>query len=238
MVKLKISELNIYPIKSSAQVSLDFSLIDRFGLQDDRRWMIVDQENRALTQRNQPLMAKIKATVSRHESSTSLTLQLDDKTHNIPISEFTKNPHLKKVSVWSDTCDGLMAPEEISHHLSKFLDTNCTLVYMPDDYQRFVDKKYASAGETVSFADGFPLLLTTEESLQQFNEWLGETITMTRFRPNIVLSGAAPFAEDQWKRIRVGEIEFEVAKPCSRCMVPSLDPETLEKNPRVLEILE
>ena len=237
MNNLRVSELNIYPIKSCAQVSLKFSHIDRFGLKDDRRWMIVDQKNGALTQRNQPLMAKIKATVEREKSSDALSLQIDGKSFNIPIAQFTGNPRIKQVTLWNDICDGLVAPDEINKQLSQYLGTKCSLVFMADDFQRFVEKDFAQAGETVSFADGYPILLTTEASLQQFCQWLGEPIAMSRFRPNLVLSGALPFAEDQWKTIRVGGVEFDVVKPCSRCMVPSIDPETLEQNPLVLKTL-
>jgi len=108
---------------------------------------------------------------------------------------------------------------------------------MAENFKRFVDRDFAKQGETVSFADGYPLLLTTDASLQQFNHWLGEPIGMNRFRPNLVLSGSLPFAEDEWKTIRIGNIEFDVAKPCARCMVPSIDPETLEQNPQVLKTL-
>ncbi len=237
MKALRVSVLNIYPIKSCAQVSLEVSPLDRFGLKYDRRWMIVDEQNVALTQRNIPLMATIKATVASMENGFNLTLLFGDQAHHIGLRDFSHHSLVERVSVWNDTCDGLPAPQKINHQLSEFLGTHCKLVYMPEDSQRFVNKKYATAGETVSYADGYPLLLTTEESLNQFNQWLGESITMNRFRPNLVISGSPPFAEDKWKSIRVGEIEIAVAKPCARCMIPSLDPESLEENPKVLTTL-
>ena len=234
---LRVSELNIYPIKSCAQVSLKNSIIDRFGLKGDRRWMIVDQKNGAITQRSHPLMAKITATAEHKEDGDILTLGLDGKSFQISCDQFTKHTDSNQVTLWDDVCDSLVAPQEINHQLSQFLNTSCSLVFMADDCQRLVDPDFAGNAETVSFADGFPILLTTEASLHQFNQWLGETIGMNRFRPNLVLTGSLPFAEDEWKTIRIGEIEFDVAKPCARCVVPSIDPQTLEHNPKVLKTL-
>jgi uncharacterized protein YcbX len=102
---------------------------------------------------------------------------------------------------------------------------------MPDECERQVDETYARPGDITSFSDGFPLLLISEASLQDLNSRLELPVPMRRFRPNLVISGCTPYAEDEWQRIRIGEIEFEVAKPCSRCIIPTIDTETAQRNP-------
>jgi hypothetical protein len=108
---------------------------------------------------------------------------------------------------------------------------------MPEDSVRPVDPDYARSGDQVGFADGFPLLLITEASLQAFNTELGMAIGSGRFRPNIVVAGNAPYAEDEWRHLRIGSIEFDVVKPCSRCVIPSLDPLTAQRQPIVSKTL-
>ena len=101
-----------------------------------------------------------------------------------------------------------------------------------------VDENYAKRPQTVSFADGFPLLLTTQASLADFNSHLTGSIEMVRFRPNLVVEGSLPWEEDGWRRIRVGETEFDVVKPCSRCAIPTINPITAQKEPEVFAMLK
>ena len=117
--------------------------------------------------------------------------------------------------------------------LSDRLGSACRLFYMPEDSVRLVDGLYAHNGETVSFADGFPILLISRASLDDLNGRLPSPVPMNRFRPNLVISGCAPFAEDDWKRIRIGDMVFDVAKPCSRCAIPSIVQETGERDPHI-----
>ena len=111
------------------------------------------------------------------------------------------------------------------------------MYFLPEDSVRPVDPAYAQAGDRVGFADGFPLLLTTQASLDAFNRELPSAIGMERFRPNIVVAGSEPYAEDGWRRLRIGEIEFDVVKPCSRCVIPSIDPQTAQKQAVVVQTL-
>ena len=101
-----------------------------------------------------------------------------------------------------------------------------------------MDPNYAKRDETVSFADGFPLLLTSQASLDFLNSKMSIAITQSRFRPNLVVEEAQPWQEDNWKRIRVGAMEFEVVKPCSRCVIPTIDPSSLKKQPEVFNTLK
>src|SRR5207244_2548695 len=108
----------------------------------------------------------------------------------------------------------------------EFLGLNCELVYFPDESTRQVDRNYAREGVQVGFADGFPLLLIAEASLEELNRRLAAPVTMKRFRPNLVVQGAPPFAEDTWRHISIGGLDFQVVKPCERCSIPNVDPET------------
>lgn len=239
MSLLHLTELNIYPIKSCGAVAREQIEIDRFGLKSDRRWMLVDERGVFVTQRKCPKMAHIKASIR----NGALQIQLGERTLLVEQKSLEAEKVLK-VTVWRDICEALPAPSAINQAISHYLGLGpCTLVYMPETVQRLVDKDYAKLGETVSFADGFPLLLTTTPSLQQFNRWLRKNgantgVSMQRFRPNLVLDGCEAFAEDHWSVIKIGEILFDVVKPCARCAIPTINPETLEKEPAVFKTLK
>jgi len=108
---------------------------------------------------------------------------------------------------------------------------------MPESTERKADPRYAQHNENVSFADGFPYLVISQASLDDLNSRLAEPIEMRRFRPNFVISGTEAFAEDQWKHIAIGDSRFEVVKPCARCVLTTIDPETAEKGPEPLKTL-
>jgi uncharacterized protein YcbX len=141
------------------------------------------------------------------------------------------------VVVWRDTVAACDAGDVAAHWLSDFLQAPCRLHYLPSDTVRAVNPAYGRSDDEVGFADGYPVLLITEASLQAFNTELPAPIGSERFRPNIVITGNVPYAEDQWRRLRIGAVEFEVAKPCARCVIPSLDPTTAERQPVVSKAL-
>lgn len=242
----QISELNRYPVKSMGAVTLQQARIDRFGIEKDRRWMLVDQHNQFLTQRKIARMSLL--SITEHQSSEGdwgISIQVN-KPSRLSSTEnalhFSKDQNFSNetlsVSVWGENCEGRVADDYINLWLSQVLEEPCRLVFMDDGYQRKVDTEYAKHDETVSFTDGFPLLLTTESSLAAFNTHLTSPIEMLRFRPNIVLRGNEAFAEDGWKRIKVGSMEFRVVKPCSRCAIPTINLGTAEKEPEVFKALK
>jgi uncharacterized protein YcbX len=143
-----------------------------------------------------------------------------------------------QVRVWNDHCTDLMAGVAYDQWFSAYLGVDCRLVYMPDSTQRLVDAQYAQQQEIVSFADGFPLLLISEASLQDLNSRLNEPVPMQRFRPNIVVSGCDAFAEDAWREIRIGEARLNVVKPCSRCVMTTVDTQTAERGEEPLKTLK
>lgn len=217
MSEYKISALNIHPVKSLGPVSLSEVEIDRFGLRFDRRFMLVDDAGRFITQRKYSALAKVSA------SFDGSTLNISGE--GIPeisfsISEFSKEAD---VCVWSDEVGALTVQDRRTQVISDYLGVNVALAYMPDSTFRQVDREFFAESQQVSFADGFPILLTNQASLDDLNSRLEVPVGMNRFRPNIVLEGDIPFQEDSWKRIAIGEIEFALVKPCSRCIMTCID---------------
>jgi uncharacterized protein YcbX len=205
--------------------------LTEIGPQWDRRWMVVDQHNRFITQREISLMCLIQANFF-HEELTLSAVGMESFTLSINASR-----NQLSVTVWEDEVVAEDCGNCVAQWLSDFLKIDCRLVYIPDTSQRLVDKKYASRNETVSFADGFPLLLISDASLADFNQHLSAPVNMDRFRPNIVVTGCEPYAEDHWQRLKIGLIEFSVVKPCSRCIIPSINPNTGDKLPDVASAL-
>ena len=221
MNAVELSELHLYPIKSCGGISATSAALDRFGLVGDRRWMLVDEQSVALTQRESAAMALIHTQIE----SGGLRISRAGESLVVATPERLSAAELK-VTVWGDKVQALDGGEEAAQWLSKQLGLECRIVFMPDDSQRPVDKSFAQAGETVSFADAYPLLLISQASLDDLNGRLENPVPMDRFRPNIVVSGCAPFEEDTWKRIRIGDVEFDLPKPCARCVMPSIDQRT------------
>jgi uncharacterized protein YcbX len=133
----------------------------------------------------------------------------------------------REVVVWADTCLAVDQGDEVAGWLSSFLGHACRLVRMADEFVRRVDPRYAtSLNDQVGFADGYPLLLLSEESLADLNGRLDRPLPMNRFRPSIVIRGAEPFVEDRLRTFRIGQILFHVVKPCARCVVTTTDQQT------------
>lgn len=231
MSPITLSEINLYPVKSFAGFSVDTVQLDRFGPAGDRRWMLVDESGVAITQRDQPRLALIQTEL--RADGLGLHFEGDQ------IELLTPSVQAEKcqVNVWDDEVSAVDGGDDVAAWLTERLDLKCRLVYIPDDSSRQVDSNYARAGETVGFADAFPLLLISQASLDDLNQRMESPVPMNRFRPNLVVSGCEPFAEDGWKRIRIGEVEFDVAKPCDRCVIPSIDQATGEKDKNINRVL-
>lgn len=229
-VEFRVKSIHIYPLKSARGLSLEAVELDRFGPQGDRRWMLVDERGRFVSQRESAAMARLGA-VPRAEG---IRLQWGSETLDVATPAAGE---LRETSVWDDTVLARDAGGDAASWLSARLQLPVRLVYMPEDCRRYVDASYASGAETVSFADGFPLLLVSDAALDSLNSRLSQPVSLDRFRANLVVEGCEAHAEDDWKRVRIGEMVFEVAKPCARCAVPALDQETGEKHPELLRVL-
>jgi MOSC domain-containing protein len=232
MSSIVVSELNLYPLKSAAGFSVDRMVLQTRGPEHDRRWMLINKQGEFITQRQYSRMCLIHTSV---ENNAQLTLSANGmQPLVITPAEVAKT---LTVQVWEDRVQANDCGDEAANWVSEFLGERCRMVFMPETTQRPVDPNYARNNEIVSFSDGFPLLLISQESLDEFNTHLSSSITMKRFRPNIVVQGGGAFAEDDWQVIRIGNIEFSLAKPCSRCVIPSIDPDSAEKQPEVVRAL-
>lgn len=224
---LRLSTLYRFPLKSAIGESLPQAQLDALGMQGDRRWMLVDAANgRFLTQRALPHMTQLSA---RWNAAGGLTLNAAGfPSLEVPLPG--ADATLRGAFIWSDSMYVPDAGDEAADWLSRFIGKPCRLVQVPAERARWVEGSL-NANEKVGFADGFPLLLIGQASLDDLSARVGRPLEMLRFRPNLVIEGSEPYAEDSWKRIRIGSVEFRVAKGCSRCIMPTLDPLTGERSP-------
>lgn len=227
-----LSQLYIYPVKSLAGISVSKWPVDKNGLQFDRKWMLVDAHGQFLSQRRLPKMALIKSRIESDRLILSapgreeLILEL----HPGGLDDI-------EVTIWQDRCHAKLVSVSADTWLSDFLQTDCRLVYHPDDRTRTVDQRYANPGDQTAFSDGFPFLLVSEGSLNALNQALETPVGMQRFRPNLVVADCDAYAEDFWRVLTINDIEFRLPKPCSRCAVPGIDPETASSGKEPLSTL-
>jgi uncharacterized protein len=198
--------------------------VQRCGVAGDRRWMVVDEGGQFITQRECPTMARIAAM----QQTAGLMLQTAGQ-ESIGIPRPTDHAEQIQVTVWRSTLWASHAGSLPARWISEALGIPCRLVYLADPGARPVDPDYGQPQDRVSFADGFPVLLTATASLNDLNRRVAPPVPMRRFRPNLVVTGSEPWAEDTWRRIRIGEVIFEQAKSCSRCSVTSVDQATGER---------
>ncbi len=222
---MKILEINIYPIKSLGGISLPQATVEMRGLENDRRWMLVDEKNKFLTQREIPKMAALK--VGINELNLTVT-DLTGESREIPL--VPSGNEMARVKIWSSFCRAQVYDETVNRWFSEALQTNCRLVKMPAEVRRKVSYFYAvNKDDHVSFADGYPVLLIGAGSLADLNERLQTPVPMNRFRPNLTIENIEPFAEDSWKKISLGGTVFHVVKPCARCVMTTIEQESGEK---------
>ncbi len=231
---MKLQDIYIYPIKSLGGIRLEQAQVDIKGFQWDRRWMLVDENGQFLTQRTIHKMALLQVELREKEL---LVFHKQNSEISLSISFEHETEDFIPVTVWSDTVEGQIVSPSANQWFSAFLGQPCQLVYMPDSIQRKVDPQYAENGENVSFADAMPYLLIGQASLDDLNQKLEHPVPMERFRPNLVFSGAAPFEEDAWKEISIGDCSFKVAKPCARCVLTTVDQNTGMKGKEPLKTL-
>ena len=231
---LTVSELFIYPVKSLGGISMQAAELTDRGFKYDRRWMLVDEKNRFLSQRELPAMALLQ---------TALTvdgIQVTDRRkprNSIVIPYDAKKRPVVQVQVWDDTCDAILMDEELDKWFTEALQVNCSLVYMPDESLRKVDESYAMDNEVTSFSDGYPVLMIGQSSLNELNSRLEEELPMNRFRPNIVFTGGLPYEEDEMEMFRIGAIAFYGVKLCSRCVVTTIEQTNAVKGKEPLKTL-
>lgn len=253
----RISELWAYPLKSGAGQALDSMYMDRLGPSGDRRWMLVDADGHFLTQRQQALMSQLRAEIITAVSSQEMAR--GDGTSNwgwpsaglrlslgvdggaeclevaVPDAGTARSIH---VEVWGDRVDALDAGDEAAAWLSERFGKAQRLAFMPRSSARQIDIGYSAKGEQVSFSDGFPLLLINQSTVDALSAALAWSYPAYRMRPNLVISGLPALAENQLESLSWGGWRLDVVKPCSRCVIPSIEPGSSEKQRDVMEALK
>jgi uncharacterized protein YcbX len=248
----RLASIHIYPLKAGRAVDLGESVVEPWGLAGDRRWLVIDGNGRFVSQREEPALALVTAAYpaagtdqAGHEPcSAAGVITLSAAGHpplTVRAPSADDQAEMVFVAVWKSRFYAAAAGKQADGWLSRFLGRAVRLVYLDDPTRRDVDQDYGAPGARVSFADGYPLLLTSTGSLEALGRWLTEDghepVPMNRFRPNVVVDGAPPWAEDRWRRIRIGSVSFRVAKPCGRCQVTTIDQMTAERGRQPLALL-
>ncbi len=234
MTEFVLSEIFVYPIKSASGISLKESYVGEKGLKMDRRWMLVDEEGKFISQRTHPELSLISVNIE----NDGLRVKHKIKNYGDLFIPFEiDEEYIREVEIWNDKCQAVLVSNAADCWFSKVLGIPCQLVYMPDNSVRTVDQKYSSGDKTVGFADGFPFLLIGQSSLDDLNSKLEILISINRFRPNLVFKGGEPFIEDSWKEFKIGSVTFFPVKPCARCTIPTVNQETGDKGKEPLVTL-
>lgn len=220
-----VTHLYTHPLKSAASLSVGGLEILPRGPAHDRRWMVVDASGRFVTGRTLPQLVRVHA----RPVPGGLLLDAPGRAGLHVPAPAADAAHVE-VEIWGDRVRAPLAAAEAGDWLSAYLGQQVQLVHMDRDAVRPVDPAHARAGDEVSFADGFPLLLLSARAVHDLGERIGRRMDITRFRPNIVVGNVQAHAEDRWRRLRIAGIEFEVAKPCTRCAFTTVDPSTGQRD--------
>ena len=220
---MNVHSLFLYPVKSLAGIPMDSFSLDDFGPVGDRRWMIVSESGQFVTQRLNPELARVTTRFDGPDVIISIPGE----------GEFRLTPgsRVGPARVWRDQVDVPSGPVSAADALSRFCGKPLHFVYMSDEIFRRVDPQWVPAYRRVSFADGFPFLVTNQASLEELNSRLEQPVDMRRFRPNIVISGAGAWDEDHWTSLTIRDVSLSLVKPCSRCIMTTVDPDTGARSP-------
>jgi len=227
-----LTGLFVYPIKSCRGTSVDQWDVDEFGLSHDRRFMLVDQAGEFMTQRDHPRLALVSPVI------TGRALRVNAP--GMPALELPLEPAptvMTQVTVWRYRGEATWTGEPAARWFSDFLGIACSLVHMPAESRRLTNPAYDPTGSRVSFADAYPILVISEESLADLNRRLVQPLPMNRFRPNLTVAGGGAFAEDRWRRIEIGSVVLNLVKPCDRCVITTTDQTTTERGVEPLRTL-
>jgi uncharacterized protein YcbX len=227
-----VEELNVYPFKSARGIARASVRIGNTGFEWDRHWMAIDTRQRFLTQRTHPLMARIETEITAAElllrapGLAPLGLPLEPRGETV------------SVTIWKDQCPGLDQGEDASTWISAMLGEPLRIVRIPAAPERWANKEFAGPiAAPVAFPDGYPILVCNRASLDDLNARMPEAIPMQRFRPNVVLAGLAPFAEDRIASVTIGEVVLRLVKPSTRCVITATDQSSGERSTNPLPIL-
>lgn len=225
---LSLTGLYLYPVKSLGGYAVAEAEVTARGLRHDRRWLLVDERNRFLTQRQHPELALLAVAPAYN----GFLLSHRQRPELLPLFiPFEAHPDRTLfVTVWDDILWAWRGTPEADEWLSAALGRTCRLVYMSDMVRRDVEPARNPEGQLVSFADGYPFLLAGEEALADLNARLAEPVRMDRFRPNLVFGGGQAYEDDTWEQFRIGDVPFRAVRGCGRCVLTTIDQQTARKN--------
>ncbi|MBM3124386.1 MAG: MOSC domain-containing protein [Chloroflexi bacterium] len=230
---IQLSSLIYYPIKSCRGIEITSTRIERMGLANDRRMMVTTVEGEFLTQREHPKLALVSP------EFIGRTVRLSAPGYDTIDIPLKLDDPVKPVQIWkSKNVHAIDQGTQAAEWFSNFLEAQVRLVHFAPEFRRTVNPEFAvRPDDHTAFADGYPILILSEESLNDLNSRLEIPLPMDRFRPNVVVKGTDPYREDTWKRIRLGSVEMAIVKPCPRCVVTTIDKQTLATNPEPLRTL-
>lgn len=231
---MHITALYVYPIKSLGGISLTTSEVEERGLTYDRRWVLADKQNMFITQRQHSEMAFFEVSIEQNglrvfnrKSGNETTVPFEPQTNDY-----------QDITVWDDTVKAVRVSDKTDAWFTAELGFECSLFYQPDGSVRPADSKYSITGkEHVSMADGYPILVVSQASLDDLNARIGQPMELARFRPNVVIEGCLPFEEDDLREIKIGDVALYGVKPCARCVLTTIDPATGTKGAEPLKTL-
>lgn len=227
-----LTTIRRYPVKSCRGHDVAAALVEPWGLQGDRRWMLVEPDGAFVTAREVPELLRVRPTITEHglrfEHERMSTIVVAKNLEAEPID----------VVIWKSELMASLVSPEADDWFSSVIGYRVRLVQLDDPTSRPTNPQYSREGDRVSFADGYPVLLTSEASLAALNEQVdGSSMVMERFRPNVVIDGKIAWAEDDWQRVRIGPAEFRVVKRCDRCVMTTYDPTTIERGHEPIKTL-
>ena len=226
---LTLTGLYLYPVKSLGGYAVPTADVTARGLRHDRRWLLVDERNRFMTQRQQPELALLAVAPAHNGFLLSHRQRPDLLPLFIP---FEATPdHTLFVTIWDDLVWAWRGTPEADAWLAEALGRPCRLVYMSDMVRRDVEPEHNPEGQLVSFADGYPFLLMGEAALSDLNARLAQPVLLNRFRPNLVFGGGAAYDDDTWEQFTIGDVPFRAVRGCGRCVLTTIDQQTATKSP-------
>ncbi len=231
---MQLSQINIFPVKSLDGYSTESAIVEKRGLQYDRRWLITEPDGMFMTQRTHGRMALLKAVI---EDNFLIIFEKENPQNSVKIGLDTEGSDMS-VTVWDDTISASRTTNEADDFLSNFIEKRCFLAKMNDKTDRRVEEDYNLGDDIVSFADAYPFLIIGESSMKDLNERLDVPLSIRRFRTNFVFSGGAPFIEDAFKNFKIGGVDFVGVKRCARCVLTTRDPDNGTKGREPLATLQ
>lgn len=221
---MKLSAINYFPIKSCQGVEIDHCEIQARGIQHDRRYLVIDKNNRAVTGRENTALALLNVVAT----DTGLAIRSDNGA-DLQIAVPAADAPTHSVSIWDDTVQARDLGDSVAEKLTTILAEPVRLVYMDDTIVRDIEAAYPhEQALPLSFADTYPMLVINESSVTDLSDLAGEALSAKRFRANFHISGAPEWDEDSWYKIRIANVRFDVANPCARCKFTTRDPDTAE----------